>query len=383
MAQCNKHASWILSGSIIRIAMSMGYHRDGTHFSLSPFETEMRRRIWWQIVLYDIKLGIDIGLTQSYIPKSFDTKQPLNLNDADLFRDATSELVSRDGPTEMAFILVMNRLTAYLLDEDARRAVESNILGLNEGNAIPASLERNRVLIQELEADFLDIEKRFVDLKASNVHAAALGIRPQLIKRLYDMMNPMQESPDWGVHIFSPRDNLFKLILQSCENARDSYDLMNKWGFSWYIHLHFNLDLITSLSTFLYHSPTGSLADRGWAVFESLYVRNSLLHHLRPNPATHFVLKAFAERERALADSGQFFEVPEIILNLRQIVKSPLVMPPVLTIPDQWTDFGTVAGVPTDATQFMNMFMPFPGGSEESEGYNFWSGVSWSADLAP
>lgn len=37
---------WSLSGVVIRSAVSMGLHRDGTNFNLSPFEVEMRRRCW-------------------------------------------------------------------------------------------------------------------------------------------------------------------------------------------------------------------------------------------------------------------------------------------------------------------------------------------------
>lgn len=37
---------WSLLGIVVRVAVSMGLHRDGTHFNLSPFEIEMRRRCW-------------------------------------------------------------------------------------------------------------------------------------------------------------------------------------------------------------------------------------------------------------------------------------------------------------------------------------------------
>jgi hypothetical protein len=38
---------WSLTGLALRIAQSLGLHRDGTKFGLSPFDTEMRRRLWW------------------------------------------------------------------------------------------------------------------------------------------------------------------------------------------------------------------------------------------------------------------------------------------------------------------------------------------------
>ncbi|EEU37964.1 uncharacterized protein NECHADRAFT_13089, partial [Fusarium vanettenii 77-13-4] len=322
MGQCNKHASWVLLGSLVRIAMTMGYHRDGARLHLSPFETEMRRRIWWQIVMYDIKLGIDCGLAYSCIPKRFDTKQPLNLNDADLFPDTAGELTPRDGPTEMAFVMIIHRVAAYLLDKETRQAIEASILG----QEIPlTSVEHNRTLIDKLDADLLDMEKRFIIAKASNAHAAALGTRPHLIKRLRDMMRPMRESPDWGVHVFSPGDNLFKLILSSCENASDSYEQMDRWGFAWYIRLHFNLDLLASLSTFLYHRPLSSLAERGWTIFTSPYIRDTLLQEPKSKTAVisaQFTLRAYTQRERALADAGQCVETPNFIIKLRQIINS-------------------------------------------------------------
>ncbi|KAI1454145.1 hypothetical protein F4805DRAFT_334346 [Annulohypoxylon moriforme] len=42
-------------GLIIRIAQSMGLHRDGQNFGLTPFQVEMRRRVWWQICVLDIR----------------------------------------------------------------------------------------------------------------------------------------------------------------------------------------------------------------------------------------------------------------------------------------------------------------------------------------
>ena len=40
---------WTLTGTVIRLAQSLGIHRDGSNFNLAPYETEIRRRIWWQV----------------------------------------------------------------------------------------------------------------------------------------------------------------------------------------------------------------------------------------------------------------------------------------------------------------------------------------------
>jgi hypothetical protein len=82
----------------------MGYHRDGEHFNLTPFETEMRRRIWWQILLQDASFT---GMDQMAFPRTFDTKQPQNFNDVDIFPGSTRPIKPRDRPTEMGFILII------------------------------------------------------------------------------------------------------------------------------------------------------------------------------------------------------------------------------------------------------------------------------------
>lgn len=44
---------WTLTGLVVRLAQSLGCHRDGSHFDMSPFECEMRRRLWWHVCILD------------------------------------------------------------------------------------------------------------------------------------------------------------------------------------------------------------------------------------------------------------------------------------------------------------------------------------------
>jgi len=46
-----------LSGIAIRIAQRVGLNTDGTTFGLLPFEVEMRRRLWWQLILIDHRVS--------------------------------------------------------------------------------------------------------------------------------------------------------------------------------------------------------------------------------------------------------------------------------------------------------------------------------------
>lgn len=56
------HTFWMLTGIAIRIAQRMGLHRDGEEHGLKPFDVQMRRRIFWQLIPLD---GLAVGMLYS------------------------------------------------------------------------------------------------------------------------------------------------------------------------------------------------------------------------------------------------------------------------------------------------------------------------------
>ena len=81
---------WLLISMILHLAMRMGYHRDPDHFpGISPFEGEMRRRIWTTILQLDLVISLEMGLPRSATDTHIDTKQPRNLRDCDFHEDTT------------------------------------------------------------------------------------------------------------------------------------------------------------------------------------------------------------------------------------------------------------------------------------------------------
>jgi hypothetical protein len=103
-----------LIGVAVRIAQRMGLNTDGTSFAIPPFEVEMRRRLWWQIVLIDMSvLGIS-GSGMSTHLYTWNTKLPSNVNDSDLFPDMRDPPVERPGLTDMMFIRIRCEAVQFL-----------------------------------------------------------------------------------------------------------------------------------------------------------------------------------------------------------------------------------------------------------------------------
>ncbi|KAL8897063.1 MAG: hypothetical protein Q9207_007403 [Kuettlingeria erythrocarpa] len=79
---------WVLVGIIVRLAMRMGYHRDSKLFpNVTPFQGELRRRIWTFIRQSDILFSFQLGLPSMIRLGDCDTALPGNYYDDDLFEE--------------------------------------------------------------------------------------------------------------------------------------------------------------------------------------------------------------------------------------------------------------------------------------------------------
>ncbi|KAK1528554.1 fungal specific transcription factor domain-containing protein [Colletotrichum costaricense] len=146
---------WTLTGLAIRIAQGLGIHRDGTNFNLPPFETEMRRRLWWAICTLDLRSAEELGSDLTIIDRSFDTELPSNLNDSDIEPGMTEVPKSRLGKTDCAVSLVRYEICAL-----SRRlhTVGSAMAGVCPKDAASSLEERERMLIEVYDR----VEEKFL-----------------------------------------------------------------------------------------------------------------------------------------------------------------------------------------------------------------------------
>ena len=126
------------------ILTNPGYHRDPDNFpGLSPYEKEMRRRIWahvWQIdTLYSFSLGLPSAVSNS----KFDVAEPRNLYEEELYESMielpqghSSEVMTPISYT-IAKLAILKGLSAVV--EHLNSVVEhtySEVVQMNEQLAI-------------------------------------------------------------------------------------------------------------------------------------------------------------------------------------------------------------------------------------------------------
>ena len=109
--------AWMIIGTAVRLAMKMGYHRDPRHVtSMTQFESEMRRRSFFTLQMFDLLLSFKAGLPAIIREEDCDTETPRNLRDEDFDEDCQLLPPSRPETerTPMLYFCYKSKFTKFL-----------------------------------------------------------------------------------------------------------------------------------------------------------------------------------------------------------------------------------------------------------------------------
>ena len=88
---------WRESGNLVRSAMVMGLHIDASQStSLSPFQNQLRRRLWTTIAELDLQISIVAGMPTMVSQVDFEALSPANFNDSDF--DTSTDVLPLPKP---------------------------------------------------------------------------------------------------------------------------------------------------------------------------------------------------------------------------------------------------------------------------------------------
>ena len=104
----------LMTSLCVRLAMRMGYHRDpAPHPAISPFEGEIRRRVWTFVRQCDLLISFQFGLPAMIRSDHIDTEPPRNLYDDELHEGMKSLPTSRPAfeATPMSYMIAKSKMT--------------------------------------------------------------------------------------------------------------------------------------------------------------------------------------------------------------------------------------------------------------------------------
>ena len=316
---------WSLSGVANRIAHGMGVHRDGTILSLSPFETEMRSRIWWQINILDSKAAELCGFGSLGDVSWWNSKSPSNVNDVDIWPGMKEPPPEHKGPTEMIACLLRYEIGIFwrrkLLDskiaeQDLTRAVQSWV-------ATATILERDTfidALEEHLEGTFLKHCDQSTPVQMMASFTARMVCKSMRILAHHPRQYASEKDmPD------SERQVLWKtsMALIELDNLVHSYHSLQK--FNWHIDVDFQWQALIYVLGELMVRPTGDGKDDAWSQVENIFKNhpNFISDHKKPlhTAIGNMCLKAWGAREKAQLENPQgssWLDTPAFILQLRK-----------------------------------------------------------------
>ena len=106
---------WVLAGMIVHLAMRMGYHRDPKYYpNITPFQGEIRRRVWTFIRQSDLLYSFQIGLPSMIRIGDCDVETPRNLFDDEIDEDIKVLPPSRPAieVTPVSFMIAKASITS-------------------------------------------------------------------------------------------------------------------------------------------------------------------------------------------------------------------------------------------------------------------------------
>ncbi|RHZ57794.1 uncharacterized protein CDV56_105572 [Aspergillus thermomutatus] len=142
---------WVLVGVVARLAMRMGYHRDSKVFpNITPFQGEMRRRVWTFVRQSDLLFSFQVGLPSMIRTVDSDTELPRNLYDDDFDENCKELPLSRPAnePTPISYLIAKARL-AYVFGRVSELASSVQSESYDKVMELDAELRRARDLIPE------------------------------------------------------------------------------------------------------------------------------------------------------------------------------------------------------------------------------------------
>lgn len=107
-----------------RIAKRNDFHRNAQDRGMSAFGKEMRKRLWWQIILLDSRAAEMSAAETSILSSTWNTKLPLNVNESDFSSEMTVLPQGHEWATDMIFCLVRCEIAEFLRQLRAMRSTD-------------------------------------------------------------------------------------------------------------------------------------------------------------------------------------------------------------------------------------------------------------------
>ncbi|EEA21717.1 hypothetical protein TMatcc_008863 [Talaromyces marneffei ATCC 18224] len=252
---------WTMASVILRLATGLGLHRDGTHFGLSPFETEMRRRLWWHIVIADVRTSEDHGTDPMINEWMYDTRMPLNINDDDINPESKTFPPERAAFTDMTFTLIRCHVS-----KNYRHLIH---IPLGK-NSVAPTLEDRKKTVEGLHNTLNEKFVKYCDMQEPLQWACATMARLVVAKLWLVVHHPMIKNNLTSLSV-EDRNRILLTSIEVIEFTRlmETSEATRRWG--WLLGSYVQWHAIAFVLAELCVRPRCPGVDRAWLAIDSTF----------------------------------------------------------------------------------------------------------------
>ncbi len=328
----------------MRIGQVMRLDTEAPFAKVLPFEAEMRRRLWWAIVVFDMRAGELAYNSPTTMLPTWNCKVPLNTNDVD-FRPESKELpVGQARLSEALFVVVRSEISNALrymeyflaLSSPALKHMARDLPGapgyaLLDANDPFASLNAMEAQINEKYLQHCDPENalHFMTIWTSRGSFAKYRLIKFIAKfSMNDVSSNSSQAntPTQTDQAPTPTDALRDLVLADALTILESdTQIMTSpltKGYRWLTHMYFPLPAYIRIAHELVRRVTG---ERAVEVWETMYA-NYKARFSSVNSEVHYLHKMFCDTLLQAWDAcvahhrelGEEPPLPRLIARIRQ-----------------------------------------------------------------
>lgn len=253
--------AWALISLAIRIGHSLDLHSEAAVSSFSPFEAELRRRLWFALSVLDVRSSEDRGAATLITRDTFDTKMASNINDADLNPLGIIQPREREGCTEMTFCLITHEASNFF-----------QIAGLGNGlrNEPQLTLEEkkaeSKAFRQRLESKYLvHCDTSVPIFWVCKRVATLIGLKAELLC-------------EYPFHASRAPPDALRNRVESLQRATEILELADEAErdpmtehFRWFIKTHSQWHPLAVALAELCSQFEGPLVERAWTIVEIVF----------------------------------------------------------------------------------------------------------------
>ncbi|KAF5534017.1 C6 transcription factor [Fusarium mexicanum] len=294
----------------MRIAQRMGLPSETINARSSVLEAEMRRRLWWSLVLFDSRVSaLGDHKTTSLLP-GWDCALPMNVSDSELREETKNAPKVQEQATEAIFAVVRSELGEYTRNSPFYIAFTNPLMKplakkLPEGGA--DALER---MIEEKYLKFCDADNRlhYMTLWTARSSIATCRLMNDFLVYLESSTTYNQASHEAAVS--------YAIDWLECDAKLSSSPLTK--GFRWFLQLYFPFPAYIRIIQHLKTQPFSSIAEKGWKVMKDNYQAryegaDADRWHPIFKPFANIVLFAWDTVKKAHDQAEREIETPELV----------------------------------------------------------------------